>query len=577
MISAMKEYRLWVENVTFPDLKKELLAIEAHPESIIERFGKALEFGTGGMRGLIGVGQNRMNIYTIRKATSGLACFLNKNYSGDKRVAIAYDSRRMSREFALETSLVLAGHGIQAFLFNKIIPTPILSFAVRELGCCSGVVITASHNPKDYNGYKVYDHNGGQVTEEIADKITAEIENIESFFAISPPAVEVAHSKGMLHYLNDDLMYSYLDKTISLLQNRALVDACASSLRIVYSPLHGAGLVPICELFKKAGFSSVNLVEKQITADPDFPTVVCPNPEEIAACELAIVDAQKYSADIVLITDPDADRIGLVVPDDRGNYVQLNGNQTGALLIDYLLQMLKTKNALPENGVIVKTIVTSDMGAFIAKSYDVGCVEVLTGFKYIGAKIAEFEQNKTHDFLFGYEESYGYLFGTHVRDKDAIQTALLLCEMALFHQARKQSVYQRLQELYKYYGFFMENLINVSLPGTEGSKIITLIMNGLRNKPFDRIEDLPVLSYKDYLSRREYDLQAGVSKTIDLPFSDVLYYQLAKDSWFCIRPSGTEPKLKIYIGTRDDQSAIAGARLARLTRALENMINSYIS
>lgn len=571
----MFEYNKWKENAAYASILQELQAIEQEPDAIEERFYKNLEFGTGGMRGIIGAGSNRINLYTIRRTTQGLANYLNSTQApGDNSVVIAYDSRHLSREFSLEAALVLASNGIKTYVFDEITPTPLLSYAVRELAATAGIVITASHNPKEYNGYKVYNSEGGQITDELAGMITAEINKINNIFAIEAMEQRVAEEKGLLVFLYDEILNKYLDKTLKLVLNQELLQNKASELKIVYSPLHGTGLLPLARLFERSGFSNLHIVEKQAAADPDFPTVICPNPEEEAACSLAVQSAREVDADLILVTDPDADRIGMVVKDEEGHFVQLTGNQTGALLIDYIMQMRSQSGTLPANGVIVKTIVTSHMGAKIAKSYGIGCIDVLTGFKYIGEKIAEFEQTGEYVFLFGYEESFGYLIGTHARDKDAIQTALLLAEMALYHKNNGLTVFKRLQQLFDKFGYFAEDLINIQLDGVEGQQKIKEIMESLRRQVPDGLEALGVRAIKDYLTGIETDLLTGQITKLTLPSSNVVYYVL-QDGWCCIRPSGTEPKLKIYLGSEGDSPLAARDYLNSLRHSLWEFIRPY--
>ncbi|MCR4441531.1 MAG: phospho-sugar mutase [Peptococcaceae bacterium] len=576
MIDFERHYHLWKENVNCPDLKNELAAIENEKEAIQERFYKGLEFGTGGMRGLMGAGPNRINIYTVRKATQGLANYLHGADSpGKNSVVIAYDSRRKSRDFAREAALVLAKNGIKALVFEEITPTPLLSFAVRELKAAAGIVITASHNPKEYNGYKVYNRLGGQVTDELAEKITTEIEKIEDVFAIEIADQKEAEDKNLLVWLGDEILDKYLAETEKLILNKEMVKESAHELKVVYSPLHGTGLVPLTRLFEQCGFTGLNVVQQQAAADPEFPTVVYPNPEEEAACSLAICTAGELHADVILVTDPDADRIGLVVKNEEGRYQHLTGNQTGALLIDYLLQARRQQGTIPHNGVIVKTIVTSEMGAKIAAKYGVKHVDVLTGFKYIGEKIAEFEESGEYTFLFGYEESYGYLVGQHVRDKDAIQTALVIAEMALYHKKRGLNLYKRLQQLFAEFGYYREALININLAGREGQNQIALIMDTLRRKTPDFLAAYGVQAVRDYLTGKEKSLPSGKEKPLNLPVSNVLYYVLDEGSWCCVRPSGTEPKLKIYLATRGESAQAAQERLQGLAASFSSFIKHY--
>ncbi|MDX9871347.1 MAG: phospho-sugar mutase [Clostridia bacterium] len=561
-----QEYQLWRKTVRQADLQEELVKIAQDPQARKERFYKDLEFGTGGMRGFIGAGPNRLNIYTIRKATRGLANFLNTTARPEQNsVVIAYDSRHKSQDFAEEAALVLAAAGIKAYVFARITPTPILSYAVRALGCTAGIVITASHNPKEYNGYKVYNHTGGQVTDALANAITAEIGKIGDLFGIPVLSRTEAAESGLLVDLTDTFLDTYLALTKKLILNPELVREAAGQLKIVYSPLHGAGLVPLTRLFAETGYNSVFIVEQQALADPDFPTVICPNPEEQAACALALEDAQKLDADLILLTDPDADRIGLVVKDLCGEYQQLTGNQTGALLIDYILKTKNAQNALPPNGVVVKTIVTSEMGAQIAAKYGVQSIDVLTGFKYIGEKIAEFEETGAYTFLFGYEESYGYLIGTHARDKDAVQTALILAEMALHHKKNNSSVYARLLELYAEFGYYAEDLLNIQLEGLLGQQKIGRIMDNLRRGDTAWLQPFGLLGTRDYLNG-----------AFNLPPANVLYYELSEDSWCCVRPSGTEPKLKIYLGVCCASAEESLHRLTQLKEAVLKFLTPYV-
>ncbi len=558
----------WRERSTIPDLREELTAIEQNPDEIIDRFYKNLEFGTGGMRGVIGAGLNRMNIYTVRKATQGLANYINKTTApAERKVVIAYDSRHKSKDFAQEAALVLVNNSIKAFLFEDITPTPLLSFAVRELKTFFGIVVTASHNPKEYNGYKVYCSHGGQITDELATLLTAEIERITDVFDIGTAEMDKALNDGMLIWLKDEILNKYVNATQKLILNKQLITQNSSDLKVVYSPLHGTGLVPLTKLFATCGFNNLHPVAEQAKADPDFPTVVSPNPEEDAAAALSLQTAEKIDADLIMLTDPDADRLGVIVKDEKGRFVRLTGNQIGALLIDYLLQTRSRLNTLPANGVIIKTIVTSDLGVEIAADYGVKHLDVLTGFKYIGEQIADFVKHAEHVFLFGYEESYGFLIGDFVRDKDAIQTALCTAEAALHHKTNGSGLYQRLQELFARYGYYLEDQKNIHLTGIAGQKTIKNIMETLRQALPQPLQRLGIISVKDY--------QSGVETPINLPLSDVLYYRLQQDSWCCVRPSGTEPKLKIYFGVREKNRTAAEKRLAQLKEAFFTVLQPW--
>lgn len=559
----------WRERSTIPDLREELTAIEQNPDEISDRFYKSLEFGTGGMRGVIGAGLNRMNIYTVRKATQGLANYINKTAApAERQVVIAYDSRHKSKDFALEAALVLVNNSIKAFLFEDITPTPLLSFAVRELKTFFGIVVTASHNPKEYNGYKVYCSHGGQITDELATLLTTEIERITDVFDIGTAKMDKALNDGMLIWLKDEILNKYVHITQKLTLNKKLITQNSSNLKIVYSPLHGTGLVPLTKLFAACGFNNLHPVAEQAKADPDFPTVISPNPEEDAAAALSLQTAEKIDADLIMLTDPDADRLGVIVKDEKGSYIRLTGNQIGALLIDYLLQTRLRLNTLPANGVIIKTIVTSDLGVEIAADYGIKHLEVLTGFKYIGEQIAGFDKHAEHVFLFGYEESYGFLIGDFVRDKDAIQTALCIAEAALHHKTNGSGLYQRLQELFAKYGYYLEDQESIHLTGIAGQKTIKNIMETLRQTIPQPLQRLGIVSVKDY--------QSGVETPINLPLSDVLYYRLQQNSWCCIRPSGTEPKLKMYFGVREQNREAAVKRLAQLKEAFLTALQPWL-
>lgn len=551
----------WLNYSHLPEeLREELESIAGKTDEIEERFFKDLEFGTGGLRGIIGAGTNRMNIYTVRKATLGLANYLKK-VSQDNSVVIAYDSRYKSREFALEAALVLAKNKIKAYVFQKITPTPVLSFAIRYLEATAGIVITASHNPKEYNGYKVYNCHGGQITDKMALAITEEINQVEDELKVNVLAQKEAEEKDLLVWLDEEVLTAYLAKTKGLVMRPDIIEGNSFDLQIVYTPLHGTGYIPVSRLFKETGFKNVHIVEEQAKPDPDFSTVKYPNPEEHAAFRLALNLAEKVQADIVLATDPDADRLGVAVRDEKGKYVILTGNQLGALMIDYILQMRKYKGNLPINGVVVKTIVTSSLGVEIAKSYGVGYLEVLTGFKYIGEKIKEFYEDRNHTFIFGYEESYGFLIGDYVRDKDAVQACLVAVEMAAYYKTRKMSLLDRLQQLFEEYGYYREEVVSFTLQGIEGQERIGRIMDFLRENVPEVVGGINIAVVKDYL------------QPTGLPKANVLHYTLEDGSWFCVRPSGTEPKLKIYFSVVGDSATDAEARLVRLRGAVLKIIN----
>lgn len=569
MLEFERLYQQWLEKSTSREIVDELASLAGNTAEIKDRFYRHLDFGTGGMRGLVGAGVNRINIYTIRKTTLGLVSFLAKQYPRkNRRVVIAYDSRCKSREFALEAALVLAAGRVQALLFREMAPTPLLSFAVRELRAAAGIVITASHNPKEYNGYKVYADHGGQITDRAALAITREIRLINDEFAVEIMEQKAAEKAGLLVWLGDEILDKYLTMTKGMLFQPDLIRSRARELKIVYTPLYGTGLKPIQRLLAESGFTALSIVREQAEADPDFPGVVCPNPEDRTACALALKQAMTCNADLILATDPDADRAGIIVRDRQNGYLSLTGNQTGALLIDYLLRMHRQRGTLPANGVIVKTIVTSGLGAAIARQYGVACEEVLPGFKYIGEKIHEYELQKSHAFLFGYEESYGSLAGVHVRDKDGLQTCLLAAEMALYYRTQGLSLADRLEQLYEELGCHAEDLLNLHFTGAEGQRRIKQIMNSFRASPPQDLHKWGLLSHKDYLTGTAFDCRTGLTSRLELPRSDVLYYSLAGGAWCCIRPSGTEPKLKVYLGAVEKDRAQAAATLYQLKRFL---------
>lgn len=571
-----QKYHHWLNSPELDtDLKKELKTIENDATEIQDRFYKDLAFGTGGLRGLIGAGTNRINIYTIRKATQGLANFLNKNSSNQrKKVIIAYDSRKKSKEFALQAGLVLAKNNIQALIFSQITPTPILSFAVYTLQASAGIVITASHNPKEYNGYKVYGEHGGQITDSIANTITKEIEEIEDELKIEILSQTIAEEKSLLSWLDDAILNSYIERVKNLILDKKMVEKNGQQLSIIYTPLHGTGLIPVTKLLNNHGFSNLHIVQEQEEPDENFSTVKFPNPEEKEAFNLALKLAKEKKADLILGTDPDADRVGVIVKNRNEEYIQLTGNQLGSLLIDYILLKKKETNSLPNNGIIIKTIVTSDLGIEIAKKYGIKYLNVLTGFKYIGEKIAEFEKDNTYQFIFGYEESYGYLAGDFVRDKDAVQICLLTAEMATYYKTKGMTLYERLEEIFQEYGYYQEELVNLVYKGLEGQKCINRIMNYFRRNDLRAIENLKIITITDYLKKIVKNQYTKTETQINLPKSNVLHYTLEDNSWFCIRPSGTEPKLKIYFGVKDNTLIKAQKKLSMIKNFVLKKINN---
>jgi len=544
-----EKYQQWLDSPIIDDAtKKELESIADDEKEIEDRFYKDLEFGTGGLRGIIGAGTNRMNKYTVRKATQGLSNYIIKQGEDavKRGVVIAYDSRRKSSEFALEAALVLNANGIKAYVYSELQPTPVLSFSVRELGAIAGIVITASHNPPQYNGYKVYWSDGGQIPPERAEAILDEINSVEDFERIATMDQREAEAKGLLYYIGEEVLKKYIDRVKNLCVNPELIKEYGKNLKIIYTPLHGSGNKPVRRVLKEVGFEQVAVVPEQEMPDPNFSTVSYPNPEEKEAFNLAIEMAKENGADIIIGTDPDCDRVGTVVKNREGDYIVLTGNQIGSLLVNYILGAKKRQNSLPENGVIIKTIVTSELGREIARSYGIDTIDTLTGFKFIGEKINEFEQTGEHTFLFGYEESYGYLAGDFVRDKDAVIASLLICEMAAYYKSRGMSLYEGLVEIWEKFGYYCEALKSISMEGKEGMDRIKAIMDGLRNNPPEQLSGIKVARIEDYLQRKAYDVLEGRTEDIVLPVSNVLRYILANGSWFCIRPSGTEPKVKLY-------------------------------
>jgi len=571
-------YDRWLANPNIDEAtRRELQSIATDEAEIKDRFHTHLTFGTGGLRGIIGAGTNRMNIYTVRRATQGLAAYiLSLDGTAAKGVAIAYDCRRMSAEFCEEAALTLSANGIRAYVFDSLRPTPLLSFAVRHLGCTAGIVITASHNPPEYNGYKVYWDDGGQVPPARAEMILAEINKIDDFSQVKSISKSDAEKAGLYHTAGPEVDEAYMQAVLSQRLNPGMADA---PLKIVFTPLHGAGNIPISTVLSSAGYKDVYVVKEQAGPDGNFPTVDYPNPEDHAAFALAEKLAAKVQGDLIICTDPDADRLGVAVRDSGGIYRYLSGNMTGALLAEYLLSQKQAHGTLPANAAIVTTIVSTNMAQSIAGFYNAACFEVLTGFKYIGEKIKEFETNGTHTYIFGFEESYGYLAGDYTRDKDAVAAALLICETAAFYQKQNMSLWDAMLVLFKKYGYFKETLESVTLKGIKGLAQIRHIMDNMRANPPQEINGIPVTERRDYNARTIVDCMTGTAKAAALPQSDVLYYTLADGSWFCIRPSGTEPKIKLYFGTSvstwdniSQANAQAEQKLSAMSRLLKERI-----
>ena len=543
------EYQRWLTDPSIDEVtRQELQSIAADEQEIEDRFHAHLVFGTGGLRGVIGAGTNRLNIYTIRKATQGLANYIiaQGEAAWQMGVAIAYDCRRMSPEFCEEAALVLNANGIPAYVFESLRPTPLLSFAVRYLGCTAGIVVTASHNPPEYNGYKVYWDDGGQVTYPRDEDIIDEVNKVTDFSQIKTMSRADAEKAGLFRVVKSEVDDIYVQAVLGQRLHPELTD---SSLKIVFTPLHGAGNVPVRHALEAAGFKNVYLVEEQTAPDGSFPTVAYPNPEDPKAFVMAEKLAGKKDADLIICTDPDADRLGVAVKEEGGVYRYLSGNMTGALLAEYILSQRQAAGTLPDNAAVISTIVSTKMSQAIADCYGAVYFDVLTGFKYIGEKIREFEKDGSHTYVFGFEESYGYLAGDYARDKDAVVAALLVCEAAAWYMNQSMSLWDAMGALYKKYGYFKETLESITLKGLEGLADIRRIMAGLRDTPPQDIGGVSVVERRDYRESVSVDCVTGQSQVITLPQSDVLYYVLDDGSWVCIRPSGTEPKIKLYFGT----------------------------
>ena len=536
-------YNEWIESSYFDeDIKDELRRIADDENEIKERFYKSLEFGTAGMRGIIGAGTNRMNVYTVRKATRGVCRYIERKFGEEGKsrgVVIAHDSRRMSREFCEEAAATLAAYGVKAFVFDSLRATPMLSFAIRHLNCQMGIVITASHNPKEYNGYKVYGSYGGQICVDEANEIIDEVNSIDSLGDIKVGSFDSYLESGMITVLDDDVDNAFNEAVLSQIRDKKMVSENGDKLRIIYTPIHGTGNVPVRRALKDAGFTDVAVVKEQELPDTEFSTVEYPNPEEKAVFNIAIDMAKESNADLIIGTDPDCDRVGIVVRDNNGEYVVLNGNQTGAIIVNYLFSKMAEAGTIPEKSVIIKTIVTSELGAAIAEHYGAEVVNTLTGFKFIGEKIHEYEDfgSVVKNFVIGYEESYGYLVGTHVRDKDAVVASLILSEAALYYKLKGMTLYDALMEIYDKFGYYKEALKSITLKGIDGVEKIAEIMKSFRNDDISSIAGVKV--------DRKLDYKEGID---GLPKADVLKFVLEDKSWIAIRPSGTEPKIKFYFG-----------------------------
>lgn len=561
----LDKYEYWRTSQTFDEAThQELEQIKNDENEIKERFYKDLEFGTAGLRGVIGAGTNRMNKYTVTKATQGLANYILKTGKQDKGVVIAFDSRRFSPEFSMWAALCLNANGIKTYRFDTLRPTPMLSFAVRELGCVAGIVVTASHNPPEYNGYKVYWEDGAQIVPPIDGEIISEVNAITDYSTIKMMELDEAVSKGLYNVVGEELDKKYIDTLKSLVLNPDVIKNNAKDLKIVYTPLHGTGNIPVQTVLKELGFENVFVVPEQEKPDGEFPTVSYPNPEDPKAFALALELAKKVDADIILANDPDADRLGVFVK-NNDKYEMFTGNMSALFIAEYELSQKKEKGMLPENGAMITTIVSSDLTKAMAKEYHMKLFEVLTGFKWIGEKIKQFEQaGGNYEYVFGFEESYGCLVGTHARDKDGIVAVMATCEAAAFYKSKGISAWEQMNNIYKKYGYYKEGQIALTFKGIEGAEKIKSIMDKLRSNPPTELAGLKVKEFRDYQANVVKDLVTGETRETGLPKSNVLYFDLENSSWCCVRPSGTEPKIKFYCGVCSDSSEKSVERLEAL-------------
>ncbi|MDE6209851.1 MAG: phospho-sugar mutase [Lachnospiraceae bacterium] len=571
-MNYIEKYNEWINSPIFDaDTKDELKNISDNKKEIEDRFYKDLEFGTGGLRGIIGAGTNRMNIYTVGKATQGLANYIIKEGKSSNGVAIAYDSRRMSPEFANVAAGVLNGNGIKTYIFDSLRPTPELSFAVRQLKCSAGIVITASHNPAEYNGYKVYWEDGAQITFPRDKEIIEEVNSIKDFSSVKKMNIGEAKADGLYNVIGEDIDNKYLEELLKQSIHPDIIKEMSDNITIVYTPLHGTGNLPVRRVLEKLGFRRVYVVKEQEVPDGNFPTVAYPNPEDEKAFELAIKLAKEVDADIVLATDPDADRLGVYAKDIKsGKYISFNGNMLGMIIAEYILREKKSLGILPKNGALVKTIVTTNMADAIAKDYGIKLIEVLTGFKYIGEQIKLFEENNSYEYIFGLEESYGCLAGTYARDKDACVAVMLLCEVAAWCKKNNMTLWDNMIRIYEKYGYFKEDLHSITIKGLDGVKRIQNIMENFRKNPPKEIGGARVLAIRDYNNGTRTDLVNNTTQELDLVKSNVLYYELSNDFWCAARPSGTEPKIKFYFGVK-------GKSLENASDLLENLKYDLLS
>ena len=570
-----ERYKLWLESDVFDEeTKKELRGLEGKDAEITDRFYRDLEFGTGGLRGVLGAGTNRMNLYTVRKATQGLANYILKQGVNKKKgVAIAFDSRRMSLEFAREAALCLAANKIRAYVFDSLRPTPELSFALRELGCIAGIVVTASHNPPEYNGYKVYWEDGAQITAPRDKEIIKEVNAITDYSDACTMDLEEAKAQGLYQVIGEEIDNRYMEELKKLVIHPEIVGEQGKNIKIVYTPLHGTGNLPVRRILRELGFEQVYVVPEQELPNGDFPTVSYPNPEDSNAFTLALKLAKQVDADLVLATDPDADRLGIYGKNkETGAYEPFTGNMSGMIVLEYILSQKQALGLLPENGAVVTTIVSWKMSGEIARTYGVERIETLTGFKYIGEQIKFFEKNHDHEFLFGYEESYGCLVGTHARDKDAVVAVMALCEAAAYYWSQGITLCQQMERLFEKYGYFQEDLCTITMKGQTGAAKIRDILEHIRKNPPAQIGGYQVNQFRDYEKEMIFDYKTKMEYPSGLPKSNVLYFDLEEDGWCCVRPSGTEPKVKFYMGVKGRCQKDARLRLERLKTAVQRLV-----
>ena len=573
-MSYLEEYKKWCESPEFDEeTKKELLAIKDDEKEIEDRFYKELEFGTAGLRGIIGAGTNRMNQYTVGKATQGLANYILEQGTENKGVAISYDSRRMSKEFSMQTALILCANGIKTYLFESLRPVPELSFAVRQLKCTAGIMITASHNPPKYNGYKVYWDDGAQIVAPRDKDIIAKVRAVENFSEIKTISEEEAKNKGLLNFVGKEMDDKYIETLKSCILNPEIVKEQGKKLKVVYTPLHGTGNMVAERLLKEIGIENLYVVPEQKEPDGNFPTVDYPNPEDPKAFKLALELAKKVDADVVLATDPDADRLGIFAKDSKtGEYKNYTGNMSALLIAEYRISQMQEKGILPANGMFITTVVSSELAKAIAKNYNLECIEVLTGFKNIGAVMRKAEENGDKTYVFGFEESYGCLIGDYARDKDGIGAVMALCEAACYYQSKGKTLWDAIMDIYEKYGYYKETQVSIVREGAEGAEEIKQMMTNTRNKDIEKIGNYKVLTFKDIEKDIVKNMQTGEITKTGLPKSNVLYYELEDNNWCCIRPSGTEPKIKLYMGVKGKTDEEASEKLEKLKEDMLELV-----